>query len=323
MRLQFIVTILFSFSLNLCSAHNLRPQANCSSCLPNPIATTYPHNITGTINATTAVLLVPLCYAQSLLPSRFANSILTHAYTRFNIPPTTYPLVVESIIDHDIRYGNIPVAADFSSFRLTFPFIDLLGDGYSTFRYTGYIYLPPSNTVAINGSQAYGYTVLPAYFAPPDAPYEFTSRNQRDRLFQVFEPPPTTANHDHQNKGGRPRSKLLGATKFRPAKTTTTATAHSTIPLAFYKNITNQIMFGNNTAVCDRMMSFWNTSITTGPYAPQHVVGEVALGPPLVPREKVWRDVPGLKADRAFLEVNYLDCKGLKGWGGTGSGDSG
>lgn len=82
-------------------------------------------------------------------------------------------------------------------------------------------------------------------------------------------------------------------------------------------------MFGNNTRVCDRMMSFWNTSITTGAYAPQHVVGEVALGPPLVPRGKVWRNVPGVKADRAFLEVNYLDCGGLKGWRGTGSGDSG
>ncbi|KAI4108586.1 MAG: hypothetical protein LQ339_002102 [Xanthoria mediterranea] len=322
MRLQSILTVLFSFSLDLCSAHLLRPQANCSSCLPNPIATTYPHNITGTINATTAVLLVPLCYAQSLLPSRFANSILTHAYTRFNIPPTTYPLVVESVIDHDIRYGNIPVAADFSSFRITFPFIDLLGDGYSPFRYTGYIYLPPSNLVAINGSHAYGYTVLPAYFAPPDAPYEFISRNHRDRLFQVFEPPPTTTTTpSHHHHKSSPRSKLLGATKFRSAKTTT---AQSTIlPLAFYKNVTNQIMFGNNTAVCDRMMSFWNTSITTGAYEPQHVVGEVALGPPLVPRGKVWRNVPGLKADRAFLEVNYLDCEGLKGWRGTGSGDSG
>ncbi|KAL8752294.1 MAG: hypothetical protein Q9199_005843 [Rusavskia elegans] len=196
---------------------------------------------------------LPLSYAQSLLPSRFANSILTSAYTRFNISPTVYPLVVESVIDHDIRYNNFPVAADFSSFRITFPFIDLLGDGYSTFRYTGYIYLPPTNLLAINGSQGYGYTVLPGYFDPPDAPYKFASHNGRNRLFNVYEQTPSPPNHHHKS----PPSKLIGSTHFRPS------ISQSPIPLSFYKNVTNQIMFGNNTRVCDRMMSFWNTSITT------------------------------------------------------------
>lgn len=309
---EFFVPVFLAFFFYLCSAH-LLPQANCSSCLPNPLATTYPNNVTGTINATTSVLLVPLSYAQSLLPSRFANSILTSAYTRFNISPTVYPLVVESVIDHDIRYNNFPVAADFSSFRITFPFIDLLGDGYSTFRYTGYIYLPPTNLLAINGSQGYGYTVLPGYFDPPDAPYKFASHNGRNRLFNVYEQTPSPPNHHHKS----PPSKLIGSTHFRPS------ISQSPIPLSFYKNVTNQIMFGNNTRVCDRMMSFWNTSITTGAFEPEAVVGEVLLSPPLVPRRKLWRNVPGLKANRAFLEVNYLGCEGLKGWSGTGDGNSG
>lgn len=71
------------------------------------------------------------------------------------------------------------------------------------------------------------------------------------------------------------------------------------------------------------MISFWNTSITTGVYGPQAIVGDVLLSPPLVPARRVFRKVPGVKADRAFLEVNYLDCEGLKGYAGTGSGDSG
>ncbi|KAI4281195.1 MAG: hypothetical protein L6R38_003886 [Xanthoria sp. 2 TBL-2021] len=312
MHPEFCVPILLAYFFHLCCAH-LFPQANCSSCLPNPLATTYPNNVTGTINATTSVLLVPISYAQSLLPSRFANSILTTAYARFNISPTVYPLVVESVIDHDIRYNNSPVVADFSSFRITFPFIDLLGDGYSTFRYIGYIYLPPTNLVAINGSQGYGYTVLPAFFDPPDAPYKFASRKGRNRIFNVYEQTPSPPNHHHKS----PSSKLIGSTHFRPS------IPQSPIPLSFYKNVTNQIMFGNNTRVCDRMTSFWNTSITTGAYEPEAVVGEVLLSPPLVPRRKVWRNVPGLKANRAFLEVNYLSCEGLKGWSGTGSGDSG
>ncbi|KAL8854090.1 MAG: hypothetical protein Q9221_001010 [Calogaya cf. arnoldii] len=322
MRPISLCLIILTHVISLCYAHllphllsDLLPQANCSSCLPNPLATTYPDHVTGTINATTAVVLIPLSYAQSLLPARFANSILTNAYTRFNIPPTQYPLVVESVIDHDIRYSNLPVAPDFSSFRTTFPFIDLLGDGYSAFRYTGHIYLPPNNLVAINGSQGYGYTVHSGYFDPPDAPYKPSrARNGRSsNVFNVYEHIPSHAHNHHQP----PPIKLTGFSRFRPA------IRENSIPLAFYKNVTNQIMFGNNSHICDRMTSFWNTSITTRQYEPEPVIGDVLLSPPFVEMPRVWAGVQGMKANRAFLEVNYLDCKGLKGWSGTGDGDSG
>ncbi|KAL8671274.1 MAG: hypothetical protein Q9168_004228 [Polycauliona sp. 1 TL-2023] len=315
MRPILCIALLVPVFLQSCIA-NLCPQANCTSCLPNPIATIYPHNVTGTLNATTSVILVPLSYAQSLLPARFANSILTHAYTRFNIPPSVYPLIVESTIDHDIRYNNSPIAADFSTFRTTFPFIDLLGNGYSTFRYTGFIYLPPSNIVAVNGSQAYGYTVLPGYFDPPDAPYRFTSSKTKTRLLEVYSQTPAIPT-PHGTTGGRIFGKLTGSTQFRPS-----ASSPSAIPIAFYKNVTNQIQFGNY-SICDRMSSYWNTSVTMGMYEPEAVVGDVLLSPPMVPRTKVFRDVQGIRATRAFLEVNYLDCEGLKGYAGTGSGDSG
>ncbi|KAL8863866.1 MAG: hypothetical protein Q9198_010276, partial [Flavoplaca austrocitrina] len=160
----------------------------------------------------------------------------------------------------------------------------------------------------------YGYTVLPGFFDPPDAPYKYT-RNGRARSFSVFERTSnSTASTSHHSLAS---SRLAGSTLFR------TTSSQPPIPLSFYRNITNQIMFGNNSKVCDRMISFWSTSITTGAYEPQAVVGDVLLSPPLVPERKVFRNVPGIKADRAFLEVNYLDCEGLKGFGGTGTGDRG
>ncbi|KAL8771474.1 MAG: hypothetical protein Q9209_003144 [Squamulea sp. 1 TL-2023] len=309
MHLSYFLLGFLPFS-GFCSAL-LPAQANCSTCLPNPIATIYPHNVTGTINATTSVVLVPISYARSLLPTRFANAILTSAYTRFNIPPTAYPLVVESVIGHDLRFNNIPAIADFSSFRTTFPFIDLLGNGYSSFRYTGHIYLPPTNFPAIIGSQKYGYSVISGYFDPPDAPYMFASHNGRDITSKVYVPVSIFPNF--RRKG----SELVASTHFRPAS------SMGSVPLSFYKNVTNQVQFGNNTEFCDNWITFWNTSITTGAYEPQPVVGEVLLSPPIVPSKKVWRNVQGVKADRAFLENNYLNCESLKGWKGTGDGDSG
>ncbi|KAL8950914.1 MAG: hypothetical protein Q9222_003080 [Ikaeria aurantiellina] len=304
-----LLVYLIAFSLISCTS--LSPQLNCSTCLPNPIATTYPGNVTGVINATTAVIIVPLSYARALLPIQFANSILTHSYTRFNIPPHKYPLVIDATIDHDIRFGSIGVAPDFSAFRTTFPFIDRLGDGYSNFRYTGDIYLPPSNIVAINGSKAYGYDVLPGYFDPADAPYAFVPHSKkRITYFDVYTNDTTT--HPHRKR------KPIASTRFR-----STGSHIAPIPLAFYRNITNQPMFGNNTAVCDQMINFWNTSVTTGAYEPQGVIGEVKLTPPLVPKKRVFGGVKGVKAERAFLENNYLSCESLKGYGGTGEGDSG
>ena len=290
------------------SVSSFAPQGNCTTCLPNPIATIYPYNVTGTINATTSILLVSISYARSLLPARFADSILTHAYTRFSIPENHYPIVIEATIDHDIRFNNTNLIADFSSVRFTFPFIDLLGDGYSSFRYTGFIYLPADNAFAIGGAEAYGETVLPAFFDPPDAPYEATNYG-RQISFAVYSPDITLI-HPEPN---RPVARTLFRDSGKIAP----------VPLAFYKNVTNQPMFGNNTSVCDNMISFWNTTISTGAYEPRGVVGDVLLSPPLVPEGRVFKGVRGIRADRAFIENNYLPCKSLKGYAGTGSGDSG
>ena len=88
--------------------------------------------------------------------------------------------------------------------------------------------------------------------------------------------------------------------------------------------MTNQPIFGNDTTVCDNMIRFWNTSVSQGEYEPQDLYGEVELGPPLVGgRDRVWRGVKAVGVTTAFLENNYVPCVGLRGYKGTGSGDSG
>ena len=307
MMSKFFLLCLFLL-LPAISVTSIAPQGKCTTCLPNPLATVYPHNVTGTINATTSILLVSIPYARSLLPARFANSILTHAYTRFSIPDNKYPIVVEATIDHDIRFNDTNLLADFSNFRITFPFIDLLGDGYSSFRYTGFVYLPADNAIVIGAAAAYGITALPAFFDPPDAPYKAMNHG-RQISFAVYTSNITLTHPEPYRPVARTLFKDFGSI--------------APVPLAFYRNVTNQPIFGNNTSVCDNMISFWNTTTSTGAYAPRGVVGDVLVSPPLVPERHVFRGVRGIRAERAFLENNFLPCESLKGYAGTGSGDSG
>lgn len=58
---------------------SLDPRAalhNCTTCAPNIIADTYPNNVTATINGTSFILVVPIDYARSLLPTRLESLIL-------------------------------------------------------------------------------------------------------------------------------------------------------------------------------------------------------------------------------------------------------
>ncbi|CAF9941662.1 MAG: hypothetical protein HETSPECPRED_003844 [Heterodermia speciosa] len=283
------------------------PQSNCTSCAPNPLASIYPNNATGTINSTTAVLLVPIAHARALLPAHLAPLLLPHAWTRFSIPPNQYPLVVETGIDHDIRFQGINAVADFSSLHFTFPFIGLLGDNATCFRYTSYIYLPATVPLAVSGAQAYGENVLPATFDPADAAYRRTSSGSISQ--KIY------SGQNSQALGQPPAARTL----FAPA-----LSKRDQFSPAFYRNVTNQPIFGNDTTVCDNMIRFWNTSVSQGEYEPQDLYGEVELGPPLVGgRDRVWRGVKAVGVTTAFLENNYVPCVGLRGYKGTGSGDSG
>ena len=167
------VFVLF-FIVVFCSTMGRVSHVNCSTCAPNIIAEAYPNNATGTINATNFVLTVPLDYARSL------PVVLTHAYTRFSIHPMNYPLVFETAFESDVRYRGINAVPDEPSLRLTFPFIGLLEDNSTCFRYISYIYLS-SEPITSKGSETYGINTIPSRFDPKDEPYMQSSENKHYR----------------------------------------------------------------------------------------------------------------------------------------------
>ena len=70
-----------------------------------------------------------------------------------------------------------------SQFR--FPFIDVLGDGYSTFSYIPTIFVS-DNAIAVAGTEAYAETALVSTFDPPHDPYAFVpGRKHGDIFFDV------------------------------------------------------------------------------------------------------------------------------------------
>jgi hypothetical protein len=69
-----------------------RTEASSSESSPNPIATLYPYNVTGTINSTISVVQIPYKLARSIIPSQY--DILTKAYEELlpGFPPDSYPV---------------------------------------------------------------------------------------------------------------------------------------------------------------------------------------------------------------------------------------
>ena len=190
---------------------------------------------------------------------------------------------------------------DFSSFRISFPFIDRLGDGYSSFRFIHYLYLPATGVLSIAGAEEYGEVVLPGVFDPPGAGYSITPGG-KGVSFSVYAGPLAEV------LGGAPVGQALF--DFTP---NTTATAP--YPLDFYVNVTSQPQFGANTSVCDNQVRLWNTSVTVGSpdVAPRSISGNVTVSPPLLPVKTVFTNVYGVVAATAFIESTNLSCEASKG----------
>jgi hypothetical protein len=76
---------------------------------PNPIATTYPNNATGVLNATLAILPIPLSTARRLVPAQYG--ILEAAYRSLmpDFPEGMYPLFLQGGHDHDIQFASLGV----------------------------------------------------------------------------------------------------------------------------------------------------------------------------------------------------------------------
>ncbi|KAI5367092.1 hypothetical protein Slin15195_G022250 [Septoria linicola] len=268
---------------------------------PNPIAKDRPTEVTGTINGTTAIVPVPYDVARSIIPAQYG--ILREAYEKLipGFPKDMYPAEFEGLLDHDVQSNGIKIP-DFQRIALRFPFIDRLNDGYSCFRYTAPQLVTASNLVALGGSAFYGETI-PGNFEPPCDGY--ASNGKGSTFLSAYK---------------APESKALGSQPVFDSSFKTVAS----IPFSqkLIVNITNQPSFGSGIPVCDNYITLYNTSVTQGRFAPVPVKGEVKVEPPYYKTKttlKAW----GFRQDNAFIERNNVPCENLKGYAGTGPGDSG
>jgi hypothetical protein len=80
-----------------------------------------------------------------------------------------------------------------------------------------------------------------------------------------------------------------------------------------YVNVTNQPIFANASLNCDRQITLYNSSVSTGKNAAVGVKGDIFVAAPYLPVDSFFPDVHGLKVDIAFIENNMLKCSSLKG----------
>lgn len=92
-------------------------QTCVSHDLANPIASLFPNNATGVLNATLAIVPIPLETARRLIPHQYG--ILEHAYRAVmpDFPEGMYPLLVQAAHDHDVQLKALDIRLDDFSVR--------------------------------------------------------------------------------------------------------------------------------------------------------------------------------------------------------------
>ncbi|KAK3936337.1 hypothetical protein QBC46DRAFT_321657 [Diplogelasinospora grovesii] len=265
---------------------------------PNPIASQYPDLPTGTLNSTTAIIPIPLASALAIIPSKWR--ILEGAYRSLlpNFPAGQYPVFLYAAHDHDIQIPAFNFTLpDFSRTSFNFPFLDLLGDGYTSFTWTP-SQLISADSAALAGAQGYGQVAYAASFDPPCDAYRAVPGGCGTYHKSVSTNSTSGSGHV-----------FVELDDFQPI------THGSPYTLKFYKNITNQPIFGNG-ALCDNMIRLFNTTLTKGVFEPRFVKGKVSANLPPMNRMQVMEGVYGLQADTPFIENTQVECATLQGYSG-------
>ncbi|KAL6709864.1 hypothetical protein ACN47E_000649 [Coniothyrium glycines] len=295
----FVVSFLSIFALRYVSSSSipLPAQALLDVCRtadqPNPIASLYPANATGTLNGTIAVLPIPLTLARQLVPSKYR--ILEHAYQHLlpSFAKDMYPLFVQTLHDHEVQAFGFQIP-DFSRAGVEFPFLDLLGDNTTSFKWVPSLLMSAGNEIALAGAANYGIKVYPATFDPVcDAYRAVPDAQQAGTTFAGA------------------KSVLDGVASLA---TTFATTDEPMFSLNFFKNVTNQVVFSDG-KVCDNMIRLFDTNVTTSPNRIDSVVGSVKINMFPFAKEQEWQAVHGLRLDTAFIENNYLPCENFRGYG--------
>jgi hypothetical protein len=87
-----LLTLSFISLMPSLAASSLLPSSTDSGSSPNPIATQYPNNTTGTTNGTITVIPIPYALARSIIPAKYG--ILRKAYEELlpGFPADSYPV---------------------------------------------------------------------------------------------------------------------------------------------------------------------------------------------------------------------------------------
>lgn len=243
-----------------------------------------------TLNGTIAVIPISLDLARQIIPSKYR--ILEHAYQALlpSFPQNMYPAFIQVVQDHDIRAFGLSIP-DFSRAGIEFPFLDLLQDNSTSFKWVPSLLITATNLIALQGARDYGTNVYAAEFNPVCDAYSATAT------------PGTT---ELTSKSIEPNAAFV-STKFSTC-------TRGTYPWDFYKNVTNQPIFVDG-KTCDNMIRLFNTSVTMAPNRIDFVTGEVKAKIPPFKGEVSWQHVHGLRLDTSFIENNHVPCENLRGYG--------
>ncbi|KAF2439397.1 hypothetical protein P171DRAFT_457974 [Karstenula rhodostoma CBS 690.94] len=260
---------------------------------PNPIASIYPNNATGTLNGTVAIIPISLALARQLIPSQYG--ILEHAYRALlpDFPQGMYPAIVQALHDHEVQAFGYKID-DFSRTGIEFPFVDLLNDNHTSFKWAPSLIMSAGHDIALKGAADYGTNVFPAFFDPGCDAYSAVPHAEK---------PGTTYFSGRSLNGAEGITTLFSSTE------------DELFPLSFFQNFTNQPTFADG-KTCDNMIRLFNTSVTTAPNGIERVKGTVRANIHPFGEEQEWSGVYGLRMDTAFIENNYLSCEDFRGYDG-------
>lgn len=291
-------------SLTSAQGFTLPPKLDCGSVSqPNTIASTYPNNATGVLNGTLAILPLSFDIARKYIPAQY--KILTHAYQHVlpGLPQGTYPALVQLMHDHDIRMGSIMIN-DFQRASIEFPFIDLLDDNATSFRYVPEQFILATNPIAVAGVATYGAEAVASLFDPSCNAYNQYSNGSI--TFQATSAAPPA------QLGGVFNS--VTADMLKTSQSAAAALSTTTL-FNYFKNSTNQPSFGDG-KVCDNMIRIYDPQGKQGPeWRVSPVIGTVYATnaiPAAGSAPMTYSNVVGMKAPSRFIENNAVSCQSLQ-----------
>ncbi|XDG01837.1 hypothetical protein ABKA04_001452 [Annulohypoxylon sp. FPYF3050] len=270
------------------------PDGACTTQdAPNHHAQQYPHLVSGNLNGTTVIVPIPIKTARRLIPKEYGIAEAAYRDLLPLFPKGMYPMMAQIVHDHDVQLPLYNASiADFSRASLEFPFVDIFGDGRSSFRWASTFLISSSNDLAIRGAQGYGVTVHPSTFDPPCDAYAALPNGATYAHSQAA---PDSANPNQS-------AKFMSITS-KPSPNLVP------YPLEFIKAVTNQPVFAD-TRLCDYFVRIYDTPLSS---AATPVVADVSvdLDPFRGPRS--WHGVYGWRMSTPFLEPVMPEVCARKG----------